>query len=256
MAAWADPRGRVRALFRVVPEAERWLLVTSADLVPALLAKLRLFVLRADVKIEHAPELAVFALVGGADPERLPVHLPAEPHALANACNVHWIRAADTLCYAVGEEAAVRAACKGLDEAPATLAELAAIRCGLPAVDAALAEKFIPQMLNLDALGAVSFDKGCYPGQEVVARTHHRGAVKRRLRRFAAAGAALPARGTRVLGADGDAAGEVLRAAPADEGIELLAVARLDAAPETLALDGFGVALRELPLPYPITSRA
>ena len=87
-------------------------------------------------------------------------------------------------------------------------AALAEIRLGIPAITPAVAERFVAQMLNLDELGAVSFDKGCYPGQEVIARVHNLGGVKRRARRYAAP-AAPPAPGAPVLAADAQV-GEVV----------------------------------------------
>ena len=57
-------------------------------------------------------------------------------------------------------------------------------RAGLPQVYAATSETFVAQMLNLDLLGAIAFDKGCYTGQEVIARAHYRGRVKRRMQRW------------------------------------------------------------------------
>src|SRR5690606_30994515 len=103
-------------------------------------------------------------------------------------------------------------------------AELAAVRAGLPAIGARLAGEYVAQMLNLDVLGAISFTKGCYPGQEIVARAHHLGAVKRRMRRYAAAGAPVPAPGDPIVDAAGAHRGEVIRASRADGGVELLAV--------------------------------
>jgi len=76
-------------------------------------------------------------------------------------------------------------------------AALAEIELGIPAITPALAERFVAQMLNLDGLDAVSFDKGCYPGQEIIARIHNLGGVKRRARRYAAP-VAPPALGTPV----------------------------------------------------------
>jgi hypothetical protein len=252
-AAWADARGRVRALFRVVPAGNRWLLVTSADLIPSLLGKMRLFVLRADVAIEPADSLRVHAIVGDASAwaasERL--ELPAESNRVRFARDIYWLCIAPDLIYAIGSADAIHAVCGRLEESPATNAELAAIRLGLPIVDAGLAERYIPQMLSLDRLGGVSFDKGCYPGQEVVARTHNLGAVKRRLRRFGAAVSQVPARGTSLRDVEGAAAGDVIRAAPAASGIELLAVTGIDIAAEKLRIEGApDVPLVDLGLPY------
>uniref|UniRef100_UPI000AC21778 CAF17-like 4Fe-4S cluster assembly/insertion protein YgfZ n=1 Tax=Methylogaea oryzae TaxID=1295382 RepID=UPI000AC21778 len=93
------------------------------------------------------------------------------------------------------------------------------IACGIPHIGARLSEEFIPQMLNLDLIGAVSFQKGCYTGQEIVARTHYLGQAKRRAYRYAAPSQA--ATGDSLF-ADGqaDAVGTVIDAA----GGELLAV--------------------------------
>ncbi len=95
------------------------------------------------------------------------------------------------------------------------------IVAGVPYVDSAQSERFTPHMLNLDLLGVVDFDKGCYPGQEIVARTHFRGVSKRRLRRFSANAEHNP--GDKVQMADRDA-GEIVNAL----GNELLAVVPVD----------------------------
>lgn len=98
------------------------------------------------------------------------------------------------------------------------------IRAGLGEVSAATAELFIPQMLNYHLTGAVSFKKGCYTGQEIVARTHYRGQVKRHLQRAACEGPA-PAPGSEIIGPSGQALGHVVDSAAVDEGhAELLAV--------------------------------
>jgi folate-binding protein YgfZ len=117
------------------------------------------------------------------------------------------------------------------------------VRAGIPWITMATQDQFVPQMTGLDALGGVSFDKGCYPGQEIVARTHYLGEVKRRLRRGHSAAAAQAGD---LLLADGQNRAVVLTAAPAPQGgHDLLAVAQ-DSAGERLALrsaDGPPVAL-------------
>jgi folate-binding protein YgfZ len=76
------------------------------------------------------------------------------------------------------------AATTGFESAPEALWHAGAIAAAEPQVFAATSEEFVAQMLNLDVLGAIAFDKGCYTGQEVIARAHYRGRVKRRLQRF------------------------------------------------------------------------
>lgn len=128
---------------------------------------------------------------------------------------------------------------------------LAGIRAGLPQVYPETHETFVAQMLNLDVLGGVSFEKGCYTGQEIIARTHFRGAIKRRMFRFGSAGAP-PAPGTRILAGD-QHAGEVVDAAATNAGSELLAVINLTQQDAALELESHrGAILQELPLPYAI----
>jgi folate-binding protein YgfZ len=130
---------------------------------------------------------------------------------------------------------------------------LAGIRAGLPQVYPETHETFVAQMLNLDLLGGVSFEKGCYTGQEIIARTHFRGAVKRRMFRFECA-TPPPAPGTRVLVGD-QHAGDVVDAAPTNRGksCELLAVITLAHQDAALELESNrGVPLQKLPLPYTV----
>jgi folate-binding protein YgfZ len=97
------------------------------------------------------------------------------------------------------------------------------IEAGIPQVYAATSEAFVAQMLNLDLLGAIAFDKGCYTGQEVIARAHYRGRVKRRLQRWFHAGDSLVP-GAAARSSDGRSL-TVVRAAPAEAGgQEILAV--------------------------------
>ena len=119
------------------------------------------------------------------------------------------------------------------------------IRTGLPFIVASTQELFVPQMLNQDLIDAISFTKGCYVGQEVVARTQNLGRIKRRMLRFASPTSADP--GDALTDPDAAVAGKVVRSAPSEDGHELLAVVQLAAAgPLMLA----GQVLEPLPLPY------
>jgi len=126
---------------------------------------------------------------------------------------------------------------------------LAGIRAGLPQVYPETYESFVAQMLNLDLLGGIAFEKGCYTGQEIIARTHFRGAIKRRMFRFGSEGPP-PAPGTRVLAGE-QHAGDVVDAAATSEGCELLAVVSLAQQDAELELESDrGVGIKKLPLPY------
>jgi folate-binding protein YgfZ len=120
---------------------------------------------------------------------------------------------------------------------------LAGIRGGLPQVYPETHEAFVAQMLNLDLLGGINFEKGCYTGQEIIARTHFRGAIKRRMFRFEHAGPP-PTPGTRVLFGE-QHAGDVVDAAAG----ELLAVINLAQQDAELTVEN-GAQLKKLPLPY------
>lgn len=115
---------------------------------------------------------------------------------------------------------------------------------GIPEISAVQSEVFTPHMLNLDKLDAISFDKGCYPGQEIVARTHYRGASRRRMLRFASTGAI--AAGDEVYAGERKV-GDVVNAI----GRELLAVVPLDSADANLS--AAGNVLSALPLPYDLS---
>jgi folate-binding protein YgfZ len=252
LAGWHDAKGRLRALFRVLRTRDRWLLLAPRDVLAATASKLKMFVLRAKVELAAGGDVHVAALVG-ADDAWLDAHgLPSGTGAdgVVTRAEVHWIRIGGTLWYAVGARSALDAVEPGLARASENDAALAEIRLGVPELHAQLLERYVPQMLNLDRLDALSFDKGCYPGQEVIARVHHRGAVKRRMRRYSCGLAVAPQPGVPVLGADGSEAGEIVRAARAGDAVEALAVVEHSAAGGVLRVEG--VELRELPLPYSV----
>ena len=250
LAGWHDPRGRVRALLRVVRRDDRWWLVTPADVAAATVKRLSMFVLRAAVKLEVPADVGVGALLyaDGAWlaarglPSATPVNGVVTLGALA------CVRLGPSLWHVIGPRATVEAFAPELPRAPEADAQLAEIRLGLPAIGTPLVEHFVAQMLNLDVLDAVSFDKGCFPGQEVIARVHHLGSVKRRMRRYACALREPPPPASALVDRDGAERGEVVRAAPAEGAVELLAV--VDHAAAADELRSSGEPLRELPLPY------
>ena len=156
------------------------------------------------------------------------------------------------------------------DSSPAVLAELAAqlpctasmlsaatraddIAAGLPQVYAASSGEFVAQMLNLDCIGAISFDKGCYTGQEIIARAHYRGRMKRRMQRFVSNGPAALTPGQSITLGDGRSAQVVDAVTLADGRAEFLAVAVLEAGPTAAMADiaaAASLAVTPLPLPY------
>jgi folate-binding protein YgfZ len=132
------------------------------------------------------------------------------------------------------------------------------VAAGLAQVYAATSEMFVAQMLNLDLVDAISFSKGCYTGQEVIARAHYRGRVKRRLQRFCTLAPAALAPGDALELADGRGARVVEAARHPDGRCEFLAVTALaspgagagEADEESSAGRARGIEAQPLPLPY------
>ncbi len=138
-----------------------------------------------------------------------------------------------------------------LTQAPATQAinRRAEIADGIPEVYPETREQFIPQMLNLDRLGAIDFRKGCYPGQEIVARTQYRGQLKRRLFGFAGNTPELPPPGARLV-ADGDVGGTVVDAVRDERGcVQLLAVIPIESAQQSWRVEASMAPLQIRQLP-------
>ena len=133
-----------------------------------------------------------------------------------------------------------------------------AVAAGEPQICAATSEQFVAQMLNLDVLGAIAFDKGCYTGQEVIARAHYRGRVKRRLQRFVTHSPLRLEPGDAGELSDGRAFKVVNAVALADGRCEFLAVAPLagtDSAagrPQPGAERATVISAQQLALPYPL----
>jgi folate-binding protein YgfZ len=171
LAAWCNPKGRMLASCRVQRRADdELLLVLSQDLLASTLKRLSMFVLRAKVKLTDASaEFAIYGLLG-------------------NAAHTSPASAADVMIALPQADGAARALLLRPPAAPAPDApELspevwhwAAVRSGVAIITAPVAGALVPQMLNCESVGGVNFQKGCYPGQEVVARSQFRGAIKRR----------------------------------------------------------------------------
>ena len=175
----------------------------------------------------HNPQGRVLALLWLTAPgvDEIFALLPADLAATAaNALRRFVLRAKVNI-----EIVPVSALISALPGAPASTAaaRIQAIGNGQPQIYAASSGQFIAQMLNLDCVGAISFTKGCYTGQEVIARAHYRGRVKRRMQRFATSDALPPTPGAALRLTDGRTAQLVDSVTLADGSYEFLAVAPL-----------------------------
>lgn len=191
LAGYHNPQGRSVALLRMFELGPGDLIaIMPRELVGAVAARMSKFILRAKVRLSD--ESAGWSIAGLIAPESATpaAGLPAAPEAVARsegsiavcvgAEPARWLTAQPAVAAGTGPPAPP----PGAAPLPATEWERLAIASGEPEVYAATSEEFVAQMLNLDVLGAIAFDKGCYTGQEVIARAHYRGRVKRRLQRF------------------------------------------------------------------------
>jgi len=241
-----------------------FLLALSRELLPVVQKQITKYVLRSKVKISDASE--AFALTGAAGPqaeeclsEVLP-DVPASPNRVSRAGGATVIRLPDgrfVIAADAADAAALREKLSGaLVPVDARAWRWLDIRNGLPWIGAATQEELIPQMANLELLGAVSFEKGCYTGQEVVARTQHLGKLKRRM--FLASVQAAARAGDKLYSDDlGDQAGGIVVNAEAspDGGCDLLAVVQTASRENSTVHLGSlgGPVLRFLPPPYALT---
>lgn len=226
-SSYNSPKGRMLASLALWREREGvYGAALAADLATTIARRLRMYVLRAKVTITERDD----ALVGVAG--------PSAAAAVSDALGVglgagRFARSGDAEVVGLPDGRLLVAA-KNLDlpRGDASLWRYARIAAGVPLITAATTDLFVPQSLNLDALGGISFRKGCYPGQEIVARAHYLGRLKERLYAFRA-DAAEPAPGARLHAAVfGDQpCGTVVNAAPHPAGgCALLAVVQRAAA--------------------------
>jgi tRNA-modifying protein YgfZ len=187
---------------------------------------------------------------------------PQAVHEVAQVPNVMVIRLpGERFEIAVAHDktpAMLQALAAGAEKVDAEHWERQIIRAGVPVIVPATQEQFVPQMVNLDLIGGVSYEKGCYPGQEIVARMHYRGTLKQRMYLASIASGEHPQPGEKLYSPDfgEQACGTVVNAAPSPEGgHDLLAVIQISAAERGnlhwKAPDG--PALELLELPYGVT---
>ncbi|MCF8198820.1 MAG: folate-binding protein [Sulfuritalea sp.] len=267
-AGFCTPKGRLLALFLVWREGDDFLLMLPRELLSSMLKKLSMYVLRSKVKLSDATrERALVGFSAANTTPSAPTDALGEPTATLPRFGVaalkggQAIRLDDARWLLVLEADAIDSCWRQLAP-PARPVGLAAwhwleIAAGQPSVVAATQEAFVPQMLNMElpAVAGVSFSKGCYPGQEIVARTQYLGKVKRRTYRAALASPVAP--GTSVYAPEtGDQhCGAVVSVAPSPAGgFECLVCVQIGAveAGEVHVDSLDGERLEFLPLPYSI----
>ncbi|MDK1394262.1 YgfZ/GcvT domain-containing protein [Pseudomonas protegens] len=259
LGARCNQKGRMQSSFRILLEGDGCLLAMARELIEPQLADLKKYAVFSKAKL--ADESASWARFGLADAQvalsGLGLELPEEDGSVARADGLIALRVSSQraeLWVPAERVASLRQQLAAqLPEGELNQWLLGQVRAGLGQVMPETRELFIPQMLNLQAVGGVSFKKGCYTGQEIVARMQYLGKLKRRLYRLALPGDTLPVPGTALFAPSHNSAiGEVVLAARAQQGVELLAVLQAEAVEggelhlETLE----GPTLQLLDLPY------
>jgi folate-binding protein YgfZ len=262
IAGYCTAKGRMLAILRLVRLPDAILVILPAEIADGIMQRLRMFVLRAKVVIERI-DYAVIGISGPATPDPLTAFTTAVP-VTENDCalledglllRLPSNRLPPRFLLAATEHAmpaywaSLVSHCKPTGTAAWRLLD---IQAGLPAVLSQTQESFVPQMANLDLLGGLSFEKGCYPGQEIVARMHYLGTLKRRMYRIRIKAEAVPLPGTEIRDSNGTLIGELVMAARSpDGGAEGLAVLQIEHA-DTPDLVIAGQSIEVAPPPYPL----
>lgn len=258
LGARCTQKGRMQSSFRILLQGDGVLLAMASELLEPQLADLKKYAVFSKSKLTD--ESAAWVRFGLSNADQalasLGLELPAETDSVARSDTLIAIRVSpgrSELWVPVEQAEAVRAQL-ATQLQPADLNQwlLGQIRAGIGQVMPQTRELFIPQMLNLQAVGGVSFKKGCYTGQEIVARMQYLGKLKRRLYRLSLDATELPEPGTPLFAPSHNSAiGEVVIAAKADQCVELLAVLQAEAADSgdvhLGALEGPGLHLLDLP---------
>ena len=266
-SSYNSPKGRMLAtLFLWRQGSDTFHALVAADLSESLRKRLSMYVMRAKVSVGDLTAACAFFEVGGGsarDAVQAAFGVAPGRGQVLTVAAATLVGLPDGRIVVVGPaDSASAMSARLADHATAVEPQVLrwlGIRAGVPVIGAATQDLFVPQTANWDLLGGVSFQKGCYPGQEIVARTQYLGRLKERLQLFHV-DAVPPPPATRIYGSifSGQACGTVVDAAPApDGGCDLLAVVQLSALEGTLALGAQdGPALTWLPLPYAVPAPA
>ncbi|WP_438867787.1 CAF17-like 4Fe-4S cluster assembly/insertion protein YgfZ [Pseudomonas sp. L1(2025)] len=258
LGARCTQKGRMQSSFRILLQGDGVLLAMATELLEPQLADLKKYAVFSKSKLTD--ESAAWARFGLSNADHtlaaLGLELPADTDSVVRTNTLIAIRVspnrAELWVPAEHAEAVRQQLASQLQQADLNAWLLGQIRAGIGQVMPQTRELFIPQMLNLQAIGGVSFKKGCYTGQEIVARMQYLGKLKRRLYRLSLNAEQLPEPGTPMFSPNHNSAiGEVVIAAKADQSIELLAVLQAEAAESgdvhVGTLEGPGLQLLDLP---------
>jgi len=252
--AHLTPKGRIIFLFSVTRDSQGALLLeTNPSVIELAMASFKKYSVFFKTEITEVTDQFVSVLVSGPNADTIINKIDADTSRLIGI---------DTYSLSIRAERTQACLSKVSGElipAGQGYSDLLRIRSGTADVTAESSDSFIVQMINLDAQNYISFKKGCYTGQEIVARAHYRGTVKRRMYILNLATSTLPAIGEGLINSDGKVIGNVANVALAsDKTIEILAILAIKSADSTQVkfADLDFIDLTQRPLPYEIIERS
>lgn len=260
-SGYCTPKGRMLALFLAFSHHDHIHLQMPAELVAAVAKRLKMYVMRSKVEVQDVSDSIIKIGLSGAKASELLNTLfskvPQNDYELVSLENAALLKLPSKhgrfeIFTDISQAQAIwNALSLHATVADASHWEWLEIQAGIPDVKLATQEEFVPQMLNLDLIGGINFKKGCYTGQEIVARTHYLGSIKRRTYLAHLDHALLPKPGDNVLNAANEPIGKVVRSAAAPNGgYDVLAEIRSENINNNqLLIDGNALAIQALPYP-------
>jgi len=266
LAGYCSPKGRLQASFHMWRTGDTIYLQLARDVQAALQKRLSMFVLRAKARLADASAGKVVLGLGGEAAGAALLHLfgalPGGPYAKIEHELGTLLRVADAFGAPryqwITNDVAAQAAWHGLTQTLAVAGDdawqLSSIHAGVPQISAATQEKFVPQMVNFELLGGVNFKKGCYPGQEIVARSQYLGKLKRRTALASVAADTQAAADVFSVTDPDQPCGMIVNAAANGQGgTDVLVELKLAALGEEVRLGSAqGPLLQFLTMPYPL----
>ena len=267
-SAWCSPKGRIIANFRIFKQDDSYYLSLSADLIEHVIKKLRMYVMMSKVEIEDVTHSVIHFTFAGKNADKqiqkmLDIEVPADAETIRHN-EITLLRSVlagqddstrfDVFASDITQAKSFWSECNKLASALSGAgSRYLNILSGLPEITAKSSEAWIPQMVNYIHTKGVDFKKGCYPGQEVVARLNYLGKTKRRMYRLLIATEQQPAVGAVINSNKDTEAGKVLSAVVVADGlVEALAVLKIAEASNPLTLADNDATISFLDLPYSV----
>ena len=264
-SAYCNPKGRMLALFLAFAHYDHLHLQFNRTLLEPIMKRLKMYVMRSQVNIKDVSEDIINIGINGPEAAQILAsslpQIPSEDYQLITLENATILKMpsinnhARFQIFTNADNApkiwnVLKEKCEVVGKPCWDWLE---IQAGIPDIELKTQEQFVPQMLNLDLLNGINFKKGCYTGQEIVARTHYLGSVKRRtyLAELDTISAAdiMPSAGDKVMDGNKNEVGQIVRVTVnTNNGYDALIELRIEATlTENLSCDGNTIKLKQLP---------